>query len=87
MSSSTEITHRHIHTDNNIYIHIKRCSSMQKLATKDDKIVISKRCDYLSAVGMLVDCMDSYCPSRHKCDHIIKPTCWGNVEEMELNHD
>ena len=36
-----------------------------------------QQCDCLSAVGMSVECLDSYCPSHHKCDHVIKPSCWG----------
>ena len=35
-----------------------------------------QRCDCLSAVGMSVECLDSYSPSHHKCDHVIKPSCW-----------
>lgn len=36
-----------------------------------------QQCDCLSAVGMSVECLDSYCPSHHKCDHVVKPSCWG----------
>ena len=38
--------------------------------------MILQQCDCLSAVGMSVECLDSYCPSHHKCDHVIKPSCW-----------
>ena len=33
-------------------------------------------CEYLLIAGMTINCLDSYCPPRRKCDHIIKPRCW-----------
>ena len=41
-----------------------------------------QRCDCLSAVGMSVECLDSYCPSHHKCDHVIKPSCWNERDRV-----
>lgn len=38
--------------------------------------MIPKRCEYLGTYGMSVICLDSYCPSRHECDHTVKPSCW-----------
>lgn len=40
-------------------------------------MIHEQRCEYLSLGGMSVMCLDSYCPSRHACDHIVKPSCWG----------
>ena len=40
-------------------------------------MTLPQPCEYLLIEGMDIHCLDSFSPSRCKCDHIVKPRCWG----------
>ena len=73
MSSSTGITHKHIHTDRYIYIHIRQCSSMQ---TTHKLKKLTYNCTHPSTVGTNPH-LPFVCGSTPKlsackgCDHCI----------------
>lgn len=46
-----------------------------------------KQCEFLLIKGMSINCLDSFSPSRCKCDHLISPRCWDISSHSSAKSD